>query len=100
MKLQQVWRILAVPFRYAFYVMQNHLGKCREFKLVLPETRTMQNHFCIMLQLKFGRLYVSEGPWRNWTIPVIRNSNSNLSLDSLHFLMKENMLSFVIKKRE
>lgn len=99
MKLQQVRRILAVPFRYAFYVMQNHVGKCTQFKLLLPETRTtMQNHFCIILQLKFGNLYVSEGPWWNWTIPLIRNSNSNLSLDSLDFLIKENMLSYVIKK--
>lgn len=62
MKLQQIWRTLAVPFRYAFYIMQNHVGKCREFKLSAPETHTtMQYHFCITLQLKFGKLSVSGG---------------------------------------
>jgi len=61
-KLKHIWRALAVPFRYAFDEMQNHVGKCREFKLSVPETRTtMQYYFCIMLQLKFGSLSVSEG---------------------------------------
>lgn len=62
MKLEQLWRAVAVPFRWAFHITQKLVDKCREFKLSVPETRSsMQYHFCIMLQLKFGNLHVSEG---------------------------------------
>lgn len=62
MKLKQMWGTRAVPFRYAFYIMYNHVGKGRGYKLSVLETcTTMQYHFCIMLQLKFGNLSVSEG---------------------------------------
>lgn len=62
MKLEQLGSTLAAPFRSAFHIMQKHLSKCREFKLSVPEARSsMQYHFCIMLQLKFGSHHVSEG---------------------------------------